>query len=82
MVRCMHRTNVYLTEEQEQALDDRARREGTNRSAVLRDIIDRDLARTSPIDPEAAAALAELAELYDEITDGLFDDDPDLRIER
>ncbi|CAN5717464.1 hypothetical protein BH24ACT4_BH24ACT4_11160 [soil metagenome] len=82
MVRCMHRTNIYLTEEQERALDERARRGGTTRSAIVRDIIDRDLGRDGVLTEEAKAGFAELAERYDELTDGMFDDDPDLRIER
>ncbi len=78
----MHRTNVYLTEEQEQALDARAREEGTARSAVLRALIDRGLAEPSSSDPELADAFGELADRYDQLTDGLFDADPDLRIDR
>lgn len=78
----MHRTNIYLTEEQERALDERARRADTTRSAIVREILDRDLAATPGIDPEIAAGFRAIAEVYDEITDGLFDDDPDLRIER
>ncbi|HXH59545.1 CopG family transcriptional regulator [Iamia sp.] len=78
----MHRTNIYLTDEQERALDQRARQAGTTRSAVVRDIIDRDLEAPRAIDPEVAAGFAELADLYDEITEGMFDDDPDVRIER
>lgn len=34
------------------------------------------------IDPEVAAALGQFYDRYDEITAGMFDDDPDLRIER
>lgn len=82
MMRCMHRTNIYLTEEQEQALDERARRADTTRSAIVREIIDRDLAATTAIDPSVAAGFRELADVYGEITDGLFDDDADLRIDR
>ncbi|MGI8937491.1 MAG: CopG family transcriptional regulator [Iamia sp.] len=78
----MHRTNIYLTEEQERALDERARRGGTTRSAIVRDIIDRDLGRDGVLTEEVKAGFAELAERYDELTDGMFDDDPDLRIER
>lgn len=82
MVRCMHRTNIYLTDEQERALDERARRAGTTRSAVVREIIDRDLEAPRPIDPEIAAGFHELFERYDELVGDMFDDDPDLRIER
>ncbi len=82
MVGCVHRTNIYLTDEQERALDQRARQAGVTRSAVVRDIIDRDLDGAPAIEPDVAAVFGELAELYDEITEGMFDDDPDLRIER
>jgi len=78
----MHRTNIYLTEEQERALDQRARRAGTTRSAVVRDILDRDLNGAPAIDPEVAAVFGELYDRYDEVVGDLFDDDPDLRIER
>ncbi len=78
----MHRTNIYLTQEQARALDERARQGGTTRSAIVRDIIDRDLGRDGVLTEEVKAGFAELAERYDELTDGMFDDDPDLRIER
>src|SRR3546814_3275894 len=45
MLWCMQRTNIYLTEDQQRALDVRARRAGTNRSAVLREILDAELAQ-------------------------------------
>lgn len=81
MLRGMHRTNIYLTEEQERALDARARVEGRTRSAVLRAILDRELAGV-PLDDEVQAAFAALADDYDELVGDLFDDDPDLRIDR
>lgn len=77
----MHRTNIYLTEEQEKLLDERAAREGTTRSAVIREMIDRHIS-TPTVDPQLAAAFRQIADVYDEVTDTLFDDDPDLRIER
>jgi predicted DNA-binding protein len=77
----MHRTNIYLTDDQERALDTRARRLGKSRSAVIRDIIDRDL-RVMAIDGEVARSLAALADAYHSDIEGLFDSDPDLRIER
>ena len=40
----MHRTQIYLTREQEKGLDLLARRTGRTRSAVIRDAIDRTLA--------------------------------------
>jgi hypothetical protein len=81
MLRCMHRTNIYLTDEQVKELDERAALAGTNRSVLLREIIDREMA-PRPIDPQLAAAFRRIGDVYDEVTETLFDDDPDLRIER
>jgi hypothetical protein len=78
----MHRTNLYLTDEQERALDARARAAGLSRSALVRSIIDRELARPLLLDEETDEALRLLGERYHEMIEGLFDDDPDLRIER
>ena len=78
----MHRTNLYLTDEQEKALDARARAAGVSRSALVRSIIDRELARSLPLGDDVVAALRDLADGYHEATQGLFDDDPDLRIDR
>ena len=78
---CMHRTNIYLTDEQERALDARARAEGTTRSAVLRAILDQELAAPS-VDPGLQEAFAALADGYEQLAGDLFDDDPDLRIDR
>jgi len=81
MLWCMHRTNIYLTEEQQRALDARARVAGTTRSAVLRDLLDESLLAASPADDDLRSAFATLADGYGELVAGLFDDDPDLRIE-
>lgn len=81
MLRCMHRTNIYLTEAQQRALDLRARRAGTNRSAVLREILDAELAEPAAPDEQLRAQFAALAERHDQLVAGLFDDDPDLRID-
>lgn len=78
---CMHRTNIYLSEAQERALDARARVAGTSRSAVLREILDASLADPGPADDELQTAFAALADSYDDLVAGLFDDDPDLRID-
>lgn len=40
---CMHRTNIYLTDEQRTALADRARAEGTSAADLVRRLIDRAL---------------------------------------
>lgn len=81
MLRCMQRTNIYLTEAQQRALAARARMEGTTRSAVVREILDAGLASTAPADEELQTAFGALAERYDDLVAGLFDDDPDLRID-
>lgn len=78
----MRRTNIYLSDEQVRALDAEAAQAGTTRSDRIRAIVDEHLSTRPAIDPEVAAAFAEIAEVYDEITEHLFDDDPDLRIER
>jgi hypothetical protein len=77
----MQRTNIYLTEAQQQALDRRARQAGTTRSAVLRAILDAELAEPPAPDEQLRAQFAALAERHDQLVDGLFDDDPDLRID-
>ncbi len=81
MLRCMRRTNIYLTEAQQRALDLRARRAGTNRSAVLREILDAALWEPSPPDEELRAQFATLSDHHGQLVAGLFDDDPDLRID-
>jgi hypothetical protein len=77
----MHRTNLYLTEEQERALDARAKAQGVSRSAVVREILDRELAAPSAPPPELGDALAALADLYLDRFAVVFDNDPDLSIE-
>ena len=82
MFRCMHRTNLYLTPEQEKALDARARSAGVSRSALVRSIIDQELARpVGELDPDLEATFRLMADGYDTAVAGLFDADPDLRIE-
>ena len=80
MLRCMHRTNIYLTEEQDRVLRARAAADGTTKSAVIREILDRDLGPSN--DDDLRADFAELADNYPAMIEGLFDGDPDLRIER
>ncbi len=48
---------------------------------MLRQIVDMALAEPSVHDPEIAAAFATLAESYDALLEGVFDDDPALRID-
>ncbi|HZT67179.1 MAG TPA: CopG family transcriptional regulator [Acidimicrobiales bacterium] len=78
----MHRTNLYLTEEQEEKLDARARAAGVSRSALVRSIIDRELDRPLPVDESVAETLGHLADRYHAAVQGLFGDDPDLRVDR
>ena len=78
----MHRTNLYLTTEQERALDTRARSAGVSRSELVRRIIDQELSRTPGVDEAATTAMASLSDQYIQTIAGLFDEDPDLRIER
>lgn len=81
MLRCMQRTNVYLTERQTRYLEARADATGTTRSAVLRDIIDDAAARPVVLDEEVKRAFEALAYEYAEVSARLFDDDPDLNID-
>lgn len=78
----MHRTNLYLTEAQERQLDARAEARGVSRSAYVRHIIDRALQEPEPLRPEVESQLRALADGYQELVDGLFEGDPDLRIDR
>ena len=77
----MHRTNVYLTEDQTRYLEARADAAGTTRSAVLRDIIDDVAARPVTLDDEVKRAFAALTEEYADVSARLFADDPDLSVD-
>jgi len=81
MLRCMQRTNIYLTDEQQRALAARARVGGTTKSAVLREILDAGLADTAPVDDALRTAFAAVADGYDELAALLFADDPDLHVD-
>jgi plasmid stability protein len=81
MLRRMFRTNIYLTDEQERALRARASAEGTTKSAVVRDILDRDLLEQTS-DAAVDDELGLLSDSYFDLVGDLFDHDPDLRIER
>lgn len=75
----VRRTNIYLSEVQQSALDALAAAEGRTRSDVLRAAIDREL----NLDEDAAldAALADMASELAEESRRLAAADPDLRIE-
>ena len=78
----MHRTNLYLTVQQERALDSRARRAGITRSALVRRIIDEALSLPEQSAQDLEAAFTELGHDYHRVTAAMFDDDPELRIDR
>lgn len=78
---CMHRTNLYLTEEQEKRLDARAKTHRISRSAYVRRIIDRVLDEPEPLRPEVEVQLREFADVYLDVAGDLFEGDPDLSID-
>ena len=76
----MDRTDICLTEQQETALESRARAAGVSRDVLVRQIIDDALAarpgsRPHPLDP----AIGARALVCDVSISDLFDDDIDLR---
>jgi hypothetical protein len=56
-IHCMKRTQIYLDEEQDLALERRARAAGTTKSALIRNAIDRLLSRER--DPSGLTAVLE-----------------------
>jgi len=74
----MRRTNIYLSEAEQAALDARAVVEGSSRSDVVRAIVDRELNLTTDhaLDDALGDAAAELAERARRLSR----DDPDLRL--
>lgn len=50
----MRRTNIYLSETEQAALDARAALEGSSRSDVIRSIVDRELNLSEDADLDAA----------------------------
>jgi len=73
----VRRTNIYLSEDEQAALDARATAEGSTRSDVLRAIVDRELNLDE--EPEVDAALADLAGDIARQARSLSARDPDLR---
>ncbi len=57
----MRRTNIYLSEVEQAALDARAAAEGSTRSEIVRAIVDRELNLAPGEATEVDAALAETA---------------------
>lgn len=63
----MHRTNIYLSDDQRDALDERARAEGMSRAELVRQLVDRGLARVSdPSGSHLAAIIDSFGALGDE----------------
>lgn len=75
----MRRTNIYLSEAEQVALDARAAAEGRSRSEVVRAVIDRGL--NLDHDSSHDAILDELASELAEEARTLSAEDPDLRID-
>lgn len=61
MLLTMLRTNIYLSAEEQAALDAKAAAEGSTRSEVLRTLVDRELNLDDGGSEEVDAALADLA---------------------
>jgi len=74
----VRRTNIYLTQVEQDALDARAAAEGSTRSEVLRALVDRELNLDTEASVEVDAALAQLAGELAERSRQLSADDPDL----
>jgi len=64
----MHRTQMYLSDEQRRRLARRAADEGTSQAEIIRRILDRELGVTSGVDDQVAVVDA---------TAGLLADHPD-----
>ncbi len=75
----VRRTNIYLSEVEQAALDAKAAVEGSTRSDVLRNIVDREL-NLDGDDAEVDAALAEVAAEIAKKARALSRHDPDLRV--
>ncbi len=67
MLWCMNRTNIYLSDEQREQLDERARAEGVSRAELIRQLLDRLLRGESD---RLSADLAAIEESF-----GVLDDE-------
>jgi hypothetical protein len=76
----VRRTNVYLSEDEQMALDALAVAEGSTRSDVLRSIIDREMNLAGDADPALDAAVADAAGEIAAQARALSESDPDLSI--
>lgn len=72
MVWCMHRTNIYLTEEQRTQLDAQARAEGISRAELVRNVLDRAIRGDAD---RLAADLAAITESFGVLTEDTFEPD-------
>lgn len=61
MLRCMNRTNIYLTDEQREQLDARAHAIGVSRAELIRQVLDQALAGESD---QVATDLAAIKESF------------------
>jgi len=73
----MRRTNIYLSEAEQQALDARAAVEGCTMSDIVRSVLDRDLNLDD--ETEIDATFGEFAAELAVAARALTVDDPDLR---
>lgn len=76
----MRRTNIYLTDVEQAALDARAAAEGSTRSEVVRSIVDQELNLRPDEQSDVDLALAETAAGLAERARELSRDDVDLHI--
>ncbi len=79
MLSQMRRTNIYLSEAEQRALDARASVEGCSRSDLIRRAIDREL--NLHAHREVQSLIGDLASELAETARRLADSDPDLRSE-
>lgn len=76
MLWCMNRTNIYLTDQQREQLDARARAEGVSRAELVRRVLDRALHGESD---RLAADLAAITDSFGVLAhDGMEDDEIEL----
>ena len=68
MLWCMHRTNIYLTDQQREQLDARAHAEGMSRAELVRRVLDRALHGESD---RLAADLAAITDSFGVLADDM-----------
>lgn len=76
----MRRTNIYLTDTEQLALDARAAAEGSSRSEIVRSIVDRELNLSPGEETDVDTALCDAAAELAERSRALSHDDVDLHI--